>query len=417
MTNNFFVTIGINIIVTLIIVVGAILTAPQWAPNLATHFMNENDVAMLEQPFSNTINNVRVVNEESAVPDVVEKVDASVVSIIVTKDLPVIQQRNPFDRFFFEDPFLRDFFELRGEPQDTGERVERRVGGGTGFIITQEGLVVTNKHVVFDDEAEYTVLMNDEQKFSAEVIAKDPINDIAVLKIKTDDNTKFPYLEFGDSDALKVGQTVVAIGNALGDFRNTVSRGVVSGLARNVQAGDGNGRSEYLEGVIQTDAAINQGNSGGPLLNLEGQVIGVNVAMARGAENVGFSIPINSVKNTIDTVKTEGKLVRPIIGVRYLMVSERLQKKNNLPVDYGAMVLRGETPEDLAVLPGSPADKAGLEEYDIILEIDGKKIDAQNTLARAILKFKVGDKVKAKILHDGEEKEIELELMAAPEDM
>lgn len=419
MNNKFSITIGINILVTLFIVVIAILTSPHWAPKLATSFLNDVDVSTLERPLADTVGKIRVVNEESAVTDVIEQVDPAVVSIIITKDLPVIEQGyDPFNDVFFNDPFVRNFFEFH-QPQQRQQQQpkveQQQVGGGTGFILTSDGLVVTNKHVVFDDEADYTVLMNDETKLPAEVIAKDPVNDIAVLRIKSDDKKDFPHLDLGDSDSLKVGQTVIAIGNALGDFRNTVSKGVVSGLARDVTAGDGRGRSEYLEGVIQTDAAINQGNSGGPLLNLQGQVIGVNVAVASGAENIGFSIPINSVKNTIETVKKNGKIVRPIIGVRYIMVTENLRKKNGLSVDHGAMVLRGESPDELAVMPGSPADKAGLEEYDIILEVNGNKIDGQNTLAREILKYQVGDKVKLKVLHDGKEKDVELELTEAPE--
>lgn len=249
------------------------------------------------------------------------------------------------------------------------------------------------------------------------MIAKDPLNDIAILKIITEDDRKFNHLEIGDSGSLKVGQSVIAIGNSLGEFRNTVSTGVVSGLARNLTAGNGRGMSEYLEGVIQTDAAINQGNSGGPLLNLAGQVIGVNVAVATSAENIGFSIPIDSVKNTIEMVKANGKIVRPILGVRYVMVTQSMKEKNKLPVNYGAMVLRGDSFDDLAVLPGSPADKAGIEEYDIILEINGNKINQDNSLAREILNYNVGEKVSVKLLHQGEEKEIDVTLMEAPENI
>ena len=189
----------------------------------------------------------------------------------------------------------------------------------------------------------------------------------------------------------------------------------MSGLSRDITAGNGYGASEFLEGVIQTDAAINRGNSGGPLLNLEGQVIGVNVAMAQGAQSIGFSIAINSVKDTIEIVKENGRIVRPLIGIRYIPVTKVLQKKNNLSVDYGVLVMRGTHMEDLAVLPGSPADKAGIVEYDIILEINNIKIDQENTLTKQIMNNKVGDEVILKILHKGEEKEVKLVLEEAPE--
>jgi len=256
------------------------------------------------------------------------------------------------------------------------------------------------------------VLTNDGEKYEAEVLAKDSVLDIAILKVKGKD---FSYLKFGDSDLLKPGQTVIAIGNALAEFRNSVSVGVVSGLSRSIVAGDFSGRSELLEGVIQTDAAINPGNSGGPLLDLAGNVIGVNVAVQRGAENIGFALPSNTVKSIVDSVKEHGEIVRPYLGVRYIQVTEGLKKKNNLSVDYGALIIRGETTEDLAVIPGSPADKAGLVENDIILEVNGVKLDGKKSLALLIRQKKVGDEITLKILSKGKEKEVKVLLEKAPE--
>jgi serine protease Do len=359
-----------------------------------------------------------VVSEESRVIDVVEKASPAVVSIVITKDVPVIEQYyQEFDPF--SDDFFKDFFGDRGFkfqiPQQKQNGTEKReVGGGSGFFISADGYIVTNKHVVDDDKAEYTVLTNDGKKYDAEILAKDSTLDVAILKVK---GSGFPYLSFGDSDKLKSGQTVIAIGNALAEFRNSVSVGVVSGLSRSVVAGDMFGRSEQLEGVIQTDAAINPGNSGGPLLDIAGKVIGVNVAVSRGAENIGFALTSNTVKSIADSVKEHGEIVRPYLGVRYTQITENLKKKNNLTIDYGVLVSRGETPEDLAVIPGSPADKAGIVENDIILEIDGVKLEQGKSLASIIRQKDIGQIVKLKILHKGSEKEVEVKLEKVPKDI
>jgi len=349
----------------------------------------------------------KIISAEEKIIEVVKKVSPSVVSIVVTKDLPVLKQYpfeedNFFERFFGDDFFSFDY------PQYYQEGTEKReVGGGTGFIISAEGLILTNKHVVSDQDAEYTVLTNDEEEFAAQVLAVDPVQDIAILKI---DKSGLPSIELGNSDELEIGQTVIAIGNALGEFRNTVSVGIISGLRRSIQASSGFGQSEYLSEVIQTDAAVNQGNSGGPLLNLKGEAIGINVAMAQGAENIGFSLPINKAKKDIEQVKKEGKITYPFLGVRYVLINPEIQKENQLSLDYGALIIRGSEISELAIIPGSPADKAGLVENDIILEIDGEKINEDNTLAESIQKYEVGEKVNLKILHKGEYKTIEVEL-------
>ncbi|MFH1559590.1 MAG: trypsin-like peptidase domain-containing protein, partial [Patescibacteria group bacterium] len=235
-----------------------------------------------------------------------------------------------------------------------------------------------------------------------------PLNDIAIIKIEAGDD--LPYVEFGDSSNLKVGQTVIAIGNALGEFRNTVSTGVISGLSRSITAGGAGFGTEQLVGVIQTDASVNPGNSGGPLLNIAGQAIGINTAIAQGAENIGFAIPINEVKNIYDNVKQYGRIVRPWLGVRYMPITKAIAEANKLEVDYGVLIVRGEARTDLAVIPGSPADKAGLVENDIILEVNGQKLDENNLLSKVIAQLNPGDKVKLKVLHKGEEKIVEVVL-------
>lgn len=341
----------------------------------------------------------QVIEEDSAVVDVVEKTSPAVVSIIITKDVPKI-------RNFFGSPFgFQDFFGSPGQDsQGSGETQKETIGGGTGFFITSDGMIVTNKHVVSDTAADYTVITSDEKEHSAKVLARDPINDIAIIKI--DDANDYSVLDLGSSDTLKIGQTVIAIGNSLGEFSNTVSRGIISGLKRTVTAGGGFEKSETLTNIIQTDAAINPGNSGGPLLNISGEVIGVNVAMAQGAQSIGFAIPSNQIKKIVEQVKTTGKITTPYIGVRYIPIDNEIQKENNLPYDYGVLVARGQKVTDFAVIPGSPADKAGIVENDIILEIDGKKIDENNILTNLIAEHSVGDNITVKIWHKGDTKNI-----------
>ncbi len=343
---------------------------------------------------------------EQKVINVVKEVSSGVVSIIASKDVPVFEQffRSPFEN----DPFFKKFFPEFEVPDRRQKGTEKQeISAGTGFVVSKDGLILTNKHVVSDEEAEYTAISNSGEKYLAKVLARDPVQDLAVLKIENlKDDKALPALKLGDSEKLEQGQSVIAIGNALGEFQNTVSVGVISGLRRTIVASSGFGQSETLEEVIQTDTAINPGNSGGPLLNLNSEVIGINVARAS-AENIGFAIPINRAKKDIEDVQTKGKITYPFLGVRYAAVTKELAEKNKLPVDYGVLIARGETMEDLAVVPGSAADKAGLVENDIILEVNGEKITQDNSLAKLIQKYRVGDTITLKILHKGEEKEVQ----------
>lgn len=351
--------------------------------------------------------------QEESIIEAVKEVSPAVVSIIITKDVPILEE-------YYINPF-QDFEQFFGSPQfqipqyrEKGTE-KKEVGGGTGFIISEDGMILTNKHVVLDTEAEYTVFTTDGKSYPAKVLARDSAQDLAIIKIDQDkviENQgeislkKFPVVRLGDSDKVQMGQTAIAIGNALGEFRNTVSVGVVSGLSRTITA-SGGGLSETIEDLIQTDTAINKGNSGGPLLNLKGEVIGINTAMVEEAQSIGFSIPINKAKRDIDQVKSIGKIAYPFLGVRYVLITEKIKTEKGLTVDYGILIVRGESGEP-AIVAGSAAEKVGLKENDIILEINGQKITADNPLAKIIQKYYPGDKASLKIIQDKEEKTIEI---------
>jgi serine protease Do len=349
---------------------------------------------------------------ESAVTQIAEKSSSAVVSIVISKYVPIVERFyiNPFEEFEIP-PEIKPFFEFQIPRYREKGYEKQKVGGGTGFIVSSDGLIVTNKHVVSDPKAEYTVYLNNSRKFKAEVLALHPTDDLALIKIQANN---LPTLVLGDSDKVKIGQFVIAIGNALGEFQNTVSFGVVSGLRRSITASDQSGQVERLEGLIQTDAAINFGNSGGPLINLKGEVVGVNTAIAGGAENIGFAIPINRVKKMIEEVKTKGKIEVPFLGIYYILVNEEVQKKFNLPVDYGAYIYReGQS----AIISNSPAELYGLRDKDVILEMDGEKITSQNSLAQIIMKKSVGQKVNLKVLRGKETLNIYVILGSLPKNL
>lgn len=360
-----------------------------------------------------TLQQTNFFDEESATMSVVKDVNEAVVSIAIFREFNSTQvQTFPFGDLFegFESPLEPSMPSEPGTSPDSSRR--QQVGGGSGFIIEPDGLIVTNRHVVGDSSSSYVVILADGTQYEAEVVAKDPVLDVALIQIEA---TDLPTLRLGDSDQLELGQTVIAIGNALSEFGNTVTRGVVSGVGRRVEAGNGRGFTEVLDEAIQTDAAINPGNSGGPLLNLAGEVIGINTAVSSRGQSLGFAIPINSVKKTIESVRTTGRIVRPWLGVRYRPITPRLAELNNLPVTYGALVLRGETSDELAVIPGSPADKAGLVENDIILEINEHPLDDRDSLVKEVAKYAVGDTITLLVLHKGEEKVIEVTLGEFPQ--
>lgn len=315
-----------------------------------------------------------VLEESSAVIDAVKKVSPSVVSITTSRN-------------------IQDFF--------SGQVIQQK-GGGTGFVLTSDGLIVTNKHVVENESATYTVITSDGKTYNGTVLSKDPFNDLAVVKI---DAKGLKPVELGDSNALQVGQWVIAIGNALAEYQNTVTVGVVSAKERRVTA-----ENETLDGLIQTDAAINPGNSGGPLVNLAGQVVGINTAVAGGAEGIGFAINIDSLKTALESVQKTGKITRARLGVRYLAINKEIARTAQLPTEKGALVYRGPNATDLPVAPGSPADKAGMQENDIILKVNGQEINENTSLVSLLQKYKPGDKVNITYLRKGQEQKVDVVL-------
>lgn len=351
-------------------------------------------------------------SEEDSVTDAVKRVTPSVVSIVISKDLALVnpQSTGPM--------FPGEFFgvtvpqpTIPAPSQSTQPSKKRQIGGGTGFIITADGLIITNKHVVSDTNADYSVVMSNGKTYDATVLARDAFADVAFIKIAA---TNLPVVRLGNSDNAKIGSTVIAIGNTLSEFQNTVTKGVVSGINRRVEAGGGISGSEVIEGAIQTDAAINPGNSGGPLINLAGEVIGINTAVSLQGQLIGFAIPINVVKSVVDSIKLTGHIVRPWLGIRYVIINKDMQKEENLPTDYGALISRGNARTDIAVIPSSPADKAGLKENDIVLEIDKQKISEASSLSSMVQNHKPGDKITLKVLSAGKEKMVPVTLEELP---
>lgn len=317
--------------------------------------------------------NETIISEESATINAIAQALPSVVTIRIDKTTttPGRFELDPFDPF---SPFRR--------VPGSQEKIEQNIG--SGFVIDKDGLIVTNKHVVADTEATYKILTNDNKTFDVKKISLDPLNDLAILKI---DAKNLIPLPLADSSKLKLGQHVIAIGTPLGEFTNTVTSGIVSGLGRGITAGSPYEQFvERLDNVIQTDAAINPGNSGGALINLAGQVVGVNTAVSGQGQNIGFAIPINVVKDLINNFdKNAGTINRPFIGIRYQIIA-------NPP---GAQIIE--------VIDGSPAQKADIQEGDIITEFEGVAIkeEEDKTIREKIASHKIGDKIPIKIWRDG----------------
>jgi serine protease Do len=326
------------------------------------------------------IQQVVQVEESSAVIDAVEKVSPAVVSIVARAG-----QSSPFG--------------FGGE-----------AGAGSGFIITADGLIATNRHVVSDSDLKYTVGLQDGRTFPAKIVSRDPTFDFAIIKIEADN---LPIVELGSSDNVKIGERVIAIGNAFGELQNTVTAGVISARNRTIEAQDGFASVELLEGLLQTDAAINPGNSGGPLVNISGQVIGVNTATDLGSENIGFAIAIDDAKVAIESVIKVGTIQRPFLGVRYVNLNKEIAELNELTHEQGALIVADRTGS--AVVNGSPADKLGIEEGDIILSLGEDKITPDRSLAAILRKHRPGEEIIVTWVNQDKEKQKAITLEAFEE--
>jgi len=376
------------IISLLLVFVGSVVSAGwlgvNWdTVNRALPFLSKSPQSALSIPSDR----IKVVEEENVITDVVDRVSPSVVTVGIS------QTRRVGDMFDFNpfDPF--------GSPPRSGGRtqqVEQDIG--SGFVISADGLIVTNKHVVSVPDAKYRVITKDDKTYDVVSIYRDPDNDLAIVKINA---TGLKPIDMGDSDKIKVGQMAIAIGTALGEFRNTVTVGVISGVGRGITAGSPfEGSAERLDNVIQTDAAINPGNSGGPLLNSAGQVVGVNTAVSSEGQSIGFAIPINTVAEAVNTFNTTGQFNRPFIGVEYRMISRQMAVLNEIPE--GAYIMD--------VVQASPAEKAGIAAEDIITKINGEKVTSNNDLAKIIGKKRVGDSITITLWRDGDERTVQLTL-------
>lgn len=344
-------------------------------------------VRMYDQNLLNPENSTQIVlNESEVIADIAQRVGPSVVSISV------------------ETRALGGFF---------NNQVYTQESAGTGIIVSSDGLVLTNRHVIGGDTSQLTIILSDGTVYDdVKVIDKDLFNDIAFLKIN--DVKDLPAAVMGDSDKSRVGDKVIAIGNALGQYENTVTSGIISGIGRPVVAGDGFD-SESLTNLFQTDAAINPGNSGGPLMNIKGEIIGINTAVAGGgAENIGFAIPINDVKPILQSVIESGQIIRPYIGLRYVMLTPQIASQLNLAIDEGAYIVSGDNSAP-AIITNSPAAKADLQEGDIIVKINGTAVSRDNPLASQIGRHQVGDTLVLNINRDGTQLIKEVVLEAAPD--
>jgi 2-alkenal reductase len=336
-----------------------------------------------------------VTAEESAVVAAVKQVSPAVVTVVNT--LKPDAQPNDIQRNPLPFPFPQPDQPQPGQPDQTPR------ASGSGVIISQDGYIITNNHVI-ENQQSLAVIFADGSRHEATLVGADPLMDLAVIRVK---DAVPVAATLGDSSALQPGATVIAIGSPLGDFKNTVTVGVVSALNRSVP-----GSSQ--EGLIQTDAAINHGNSGGPLVNLHGEVVGINTLVVRGngntpdqAEGLGFAIPSRTVKTVSDQLIASGKIAYPFLGESYGMIDAEIAAENNLPVQNGALV--GQ------VQPGQPAAKAGVKDGDIITAVDGQKLGSDVSLRGVLIQHKPGDTVKLEVLRDGKTLTLDVTLATRPE--
>jgi S1-C subfamily serine protease len=357
------------------------------AYNHNSHSLSSSSTAAKQQIIS---------DEGNLISSIAKTVGQSVVSVDVQTQVPT-----------------QDFFGLNQTQTQSQE------AAGTGFIISSDGIIVTNRHVVPSGTTSVSVTLADGTTFdNVQVIGRtsnSSSQDVAFLKISDLKGKTIVPATLGDSSKMQVGDRVIAIGNALGQFQNTVTSGIISGFGRDVTAGDQSGAqsNESLTDLFQTDAAINEGNSGGPLVNINGEVIGINTAIASNAQNIGFAQPINDIKGLVSSVLGGGKLQQPYLGVRYVSLTNDIAKEFNISVKRGAYITSGSGQE--AVVPGSPAEKAGLEDKDVITKVNNITVDDKTSLTAALSRFKVGDKVTLTIVHDGKNTTKQVTLEAAPQ--
>jgi len=338
--------------------------------------------------------------------EMIQKALPTIVSVSVSKNIDDLCIKKPTRVF---PVFERDKKNI-GSVTDRIEGDQLDFGGGSGFIIDESGLVLTNIHVVKHNLLDYEITLHDNTTYSAVLIDTDPIHDVAYLQIKT--NVKLPALPLGDSSTAQIGQSVYAIGNVLGVFPETISRGIISGLGRAIEAHNEDGK-EMLHALIQTDAAINPGNSGGPLLNNDGEVLGINTANVSQAENIGFATPINAVKNDIADIKKYGKIRRAFLGVRHVIITPAITRGLNLPATHGVFITSPIASQS-AIIPKSPADEAGLRENDIILTMNNTELNEQYTLEDFLEDAEGEMEVKIKIIRGGKEMELVATLLERP---
>ncbi len=343
---------------------------------------------------------VQLIEEESATISVVNDVAPSVVSVVVK------QPRSELMRSTASPAYVQFFHSGDSLTQEEAQELVE-VSSGTGFFVSTDGLILTNSHVVDDPSATFFVVDNNGKEYSAKFIDADPFQDIAILDVE---GTGFHAATLGDSQNVRIGQTVIAIGNTLSEFRNTVTKGVVSGMDRRVTASTNNS-AEVIEKAIQTDAAINPGNSGGPLINLFGEVIGVNTAVSSQGESIGFAIPIDQAKRAISDVIASGRIIRPWLGVRYVLVEPESAIESSISYDLGALIASGNQPGQVAVFADSPAQRAGLKEGDVIISINNKNLSHASALSERISEFHPGDVIKITYLRSGVIEETNLTLM------
>lgn len=359
--------VGLGIVTALLIVACAAIVVMWWQVAQRPTTLQRS-----EAPDGNAIVSV----DESDISSVVQKVAPSVVSIVTTKE--------------------------------QGGRLLRR-GAGTGVVVSADGYVMTNKHVVDGAETIRVITSDGDEHSDVRLVGNDPLNDIAFLKIRGAAHLRPATL--GDSGTVRVGQRVIAIGNSLGQYKNTVTSGIVSGKGRPLQAvRDSSGRvQDGLVDLLQTDAAINPGNSGGPLLNLSGQVIGINTAIVSQAQSVGFAIPINATKGLVRSVVAHGEVKKSYIGVRYLTITPEVRAEYGLEQRQGALV---EGRDDSVIERGGPADKAGLRKGDIITKLNDKQVGDQGSLSSLVGEFLPGERVELTIVRSGREQKVTLTLEA-----